>query len=143
MKKYLMAGMLILCTEVFSYGQMAEERQVVDLAKRKFQWIIHNRTDSLETILDDRLQYIHSTGWVQTKKDVLVDFKSGKLSYQSIDIKEISARVYEKTAIVTGRGKFSGINAGSPFSVDLMFTEVYILKNTGWQLVSRHANKML
>jgi hypothetical protein len=54
----------------------------------------------------------------------------------------MEVRAYGTTAVVTGKGTFTGTNTGEPFVVNLLFTEVYILKNKIWQLVSRHANKM-
>ena len=142
MKKYFFTSALVLVTAVFSFGQAKEERAVLDLCKRKFQWMIHDRVDSLEAALDDRLKFIHSTGWIQTKQELLADTKSGKLNYQTIDVSDLEARVYGTTAIVTGKGTFSGTNTGTPFVVSLMFTEVYVLKDKVWQLASRHANKM-
>jgi len=133
MKKHGFTTVLVFFTIGLSFGQTKEERQVLDLCQQKFQWMIHDRVDSLEAVLDDRLKFIHSTGWVQTKQDLLNDVKSGKLNYQTIDVSDMEVRVY---------GTFTGTNTGEPFVVNLMFTEVYSLKNKIWQLVSRHANKM-
>lgn len=142
MKKYVFTTILVFFTVVFSFGQAKNERLVLDLTNRKFQWMIHHRFDSLEAVLDDRLKFIHSTGWTQTRQDLLTDLKSGKLNYQSIEVSDLEVRVYGTAAIATGKGTFSGTNTGTPFVVNLMFTEVYILKNKVWQLASRHANKM-
>ena len=142
MKKHGFTTVLVFFTIGLSFGQTKEERQVLDLCQQKFQWMIHDRVDSLEAVLDDRLKFIHSTGWVQTKQDLLNDVKSGKLNYQTIDVSDMEVRVYGTAAVVTGKGTFTGTNTGEPFVVNLMFTEVYSLKNKIWQLVSRHANKM-
>ena len=143
MKKTFLSTLLILLTVLLTRGQSSETgRRVEDLVKRKFQWMIDHRIDSLEPILEEQLKYIHSSGLTQTKKDVLEDLTSGKVTYQSIEVKEIDARVYKSTVIVTGKGKFSGLNSGTAFAVDLLFTEVYVWKDKGWQLASRHANKL-
>ena len=142
MKKYVFPTLLFFLTAVFSFGQTREEHLVLDLCNQKFQWMIHHRVDSLEAVLDDRLKFIHSTGWIQTKQELLTDVKSGKLNYQSIEVSDMEVRVYGPAAIVTGKGTFSGTNTGEPFVVKLLFTEVYILKNKNWLLASRHANKM-
>ncbi len=142
MKKHVFSTTLIFFSIALSFGQTKEERQVLDLCKNKFRWMIHDRVDSLEAVLDDRLKFIHSTGWIQTKQDLLSDVKSGKLNYESIEVSDMEVRVYGTAAIATGKGMFSGTNTGTPFVVNLLFTEVYILKNKAWQLASRHANKM-
>ena len=125
-----------------SFGQTKTEKTVLDLSKRKFQWITGKQLDSLSSVLDENVRYIHSNGWIQTKKDVIDDFSNGKLDYQKIDIKEANVRLYDNTAIVTGRGMFSGVVSGTPFLSDLTFTEVYVNKKGRWLLASRHANKM-
>jgi hypothetical protein len=142
MKKYVFTTTLVFFTVVFAFGQAKEERLVLDLCKQKFQWMIHGRVDSLEGVLDDRLKFIHSTGWTQTKVELLSDVKSGKLNYQSIIVSDMEVRLYGTTAIVTGKGTFSGTNTGEPFVVNLLFTEVYVLNGKIWVLASRHANKM-
>ena len=143
MKKYFFSSSLILLTCLLSFGQSAEaEKRVLQLAKRKFQWMIERRMDSLEAVLDERLKYIHSNGLTQTRGDVLEDLKSGRLTYQSIEVMELDARLYEATAIVIGKGKFTGVSSKGPFATSLLFTEVYILKNRSWSLASRHANKL-
>jgi hypothetical protein len=79
---------------------------------------------------------------VQSRKEVMDDSKSGKLNYQKIEVSEAAVRLYENTAIVIGKGKFSGIGNNNPFALELTYTEVYIKNNGHWQLVSRHANRM-
>lgn len=100
------------------------------------------QADSLNAILDDQVQYIHSNGWVQNKKEVLEDMRSGKLVYQNVTVKEDQVRMYGETAIVTGLGTFEGVNNGTAFKLDLRYTEVYLNTQSGWRLVSRHSNRM-
>jgi hypothetical protein len=118
------------------------EQYILDLSKRKFDWLVNKKMDSLKFILDDHLKYIHSNGWIQTKKEVIDDCASGKLLYQKIEISETSVRLYGTTAIVTGKGNFSGTVNQTTFAMDLAYTEVYIKKDNHWLLVSRHSNKM-
>jgi hypothetical protein len=124
------------------FAQSKTEQQILDLSKRKFDWLINKQYDSLDLLLDDQLKYIHSNGWVQSKKEVMDDSRSGKLVYQKVDVMESAVRIYDKTAIVTGKGKFSGVNSNNPFALELTYTEVYIKNKNRWLLASRHANRM-
>ncbi len=125
-----------------SIAQSKIEQSVLDLSKRKFNWLINKQYDSLNAVLDDKLEYVHSNGWVQSKMDVINDTKSGDMVYQSVDIKEAKARAYNNDAvIVTGTGTFSGIH-GQSFTILLHYTEVYIKSGNRWKLVSRHSNRM-
>jgi hypothetical protein len=118
------------------------EQSILTLSKKKFDWMVSKNIDSLKSVLDDRLKYVHSNGWTQSKQEVLDDFISGKLDYQKIEITEASARVYDNTVIVIGKGKFSGQVSKNPFALDLLYTEVYIREIGRWLLASRHSSKL-
>ena len=119
-----------------------EEQFILELSKKKFDWLIGKNYDSLSILLDDKIQYIHSNGWIQNKGEILGDLRTGKLVYKGVTIKESTARLYATTALATGLGTFEGVTDGKPFLMDLRYTEVYIKSNNHWRLVSRHSNKM-
>jgi|SRR6185295_7186422 len=133
---------LVFIPDTFAQSASAQEKKVLDLSSRKFNWLIEKKYDSLESFLDDRLTYVHSSGWVQNKREVIDDLKTGKLNYVKVTIKEATARIYEKTSIVNGIATIDGLMEGKSFVVDLRYTEVHVLKGKNWSLVSRHANKM-
>lgn len=143
MKRNLSLLAIFALMTLSGFAQSGKAEQLIsDLSKRKFEWMIDKRLDSLEAMLDDHVKYIHSNGWTQSKKEVLDDFVTGKLAYQKIEITESTVRLFEGTAIVTGKGKFSGTVSNIKFSLELSFTEVYVTKMNQWLLVSRHANRM-
>lgn len=132
----------ILIVSGFSVtAQTKDEAEIESISRKKFRWMIEQKLDSLDLLTDDRLSYIHSNGWVQSKKEFLEDFK-GKLIYHKIDINELSARVYRRSAVVTGKGHFTVSLNGTRLEIDLLFSEVYIRSGNKWKLVSRHANKI-
>jgi hypothetical protein len=127
----------------FGFAQ-TDSHEVITLSRKKFDWLINRQADSLTWLLDENVMYIHSNGWVQTKREVLEDMHSGKLVYKRVDIKEDQVRLYKNAALVTGTGRFSGINGENEFDLNLVYTEVYIRKKRKqWVLVSRHANRLL
>lgn len=126
-----------------SFAQSANEKEVLSISARKFVWMQNKQLDSLEAILDDRLMYIHSNGWVETKSEVIDDLKNGKLTYKQVKVIESNVRLWDDTAIVTGKGIFNVVLDGKPLEFNLGFSEVYILQYGKWKLVSRHANRML
>ena len=142
MKKHRVLVVLLALVVVSVFAQSKTEQLVLDLSKKKFDWLINKQYDSLGRLLDDQLKYIHSNGWVQSKKEVIDDSKSGKLVYQKVEVMESTVRLFDNTAIVTGKGKFSGVGNNNPFALELMYTEVYIKNKGGWLLASRHANRM-
>ncbi|WKZ58971.1 MAG: nuclear transport factor 2 family protein [Cyclobacteriaceae bacterium] len=139
-------GILVLLTVLISDSVLAQsktERYILNLSKQKFVWLIEKQRDSLDLLLDDRLMYIHSNGWTQSKVEVFDDIQSGKLVYKQIDVEAIQVRLYGNTAIVTGTGRFQGSREDKEFDLPLSYTEVYVKEGKRWVLVSRHANRML
>jgi Domain of unknown function (DUF4440) len=126
---------------ITALSQSRQEQEVLQLSKRKFAWLIGKNYDSLNFALDDRLTFIHSNGWVQTKGELIADLKSGKLKYINIEVLEATVRMYPKSAVVTGKGKFSVDMSGATNTYDLTYTETYVLQRREWKLASRHASR--
>ncbi len=141
MKGFLTA-ILFSFSSIVLWAQSSEELAVRMLSQKKYDWLIGHQADSLDRMLDDRLQFVHSNGWVQTKREVLDDMRSGKLVYQRVTIKEAVVRLYDKTAVVNGLGTFEGVNSGNAFKLNLRYTEVYVFDQGRWMMVSRHSNRM-
>lgn len=142
MKQIALLVAAIIVALQFTFAQTKDEKAVLDLSRKKFEWLINKQADSLESVLDNRVMYVHSNGWTQSKKEVLADMQSGKLIYKIVEVKDASVRLYSNTAIVTGIGRFSGAREGNTFDMDLSYTEVYVLQEKRWVLASRHANRL-
>ncbi|MFM7854989.1 MAG: nuclear transport factor 2 family protein [Flammeovirgaceae bacterium] len=136
----LVATLLVYSLPGFS--QSKTEQELLALSKKKFDWLTQKKLDSLAIILDERVKYIHSNGWIQNKKEIIDDVASGKLNYTSIAIKSNDVRLYGKTAIVNGTGSFHVTMDGKPLTIELSYTEVYVRKKGKWLLASRHANRL-
>lgn len=130
------------CTVSVVQAQSIEHEKVNTLHKQKFEWLINGNIDSLQVLLADEINYIHSNGWIQNRKEVLDDLTSGKLQYKSVIVEESDVNVQGTTALVTGRGTFAGVMNGAAFSVKLLYTEVYVKLNGRWKLAGRHACKL-
>lgn len=135
----LFVGLLFLSSALIA--QSHTEAEVLKLSRDKFRWLTAGQLDSLKGVLDPTVQYIHSNGWIQTRDEILADVNSGKLVYQAIEVTSAGVRLYDQTAIVTGKGKFTVLMTGSPLVIDLGYTEVYVKRGKRWLLVSRHANR--
>lgn len=145
MKKIFSLLLFFICSVSSAQKQTDEsatEQFVLRLHEKKFQWMVKKQLDSLKNSLDERLVYVHSNGWVQNKKEVIDDLKSGKLIMNSVTVTEAKARVYKGAVIVNGKGKFDVMIDGKPVVIDLLYTEVYVKRKDGWLLVTRHANRL-
>jgi hypothetical protein len=133
------AFLLIAFAQLSAFAQSAEEKQLLALHERKFHWLTQKQYDSLTLLLDDRVLYIHSNGWTENKAEILADLQSGKLNYESVQVKEATARLYQDAGVVTGKGVFKVLMEGKSLEISLLYTEVYVRHKKQWRLVSRHA----
>lgn len=140
MKSYL--TVILFCISISAFSQSTTEEAVLTLSKKKFDWLVNRQYDSLMGVLDDRVQYIHSNGWVETKQEILDDLRSGKLNYRAVSIKNASVRLFGNSAIVIGQGSFEVVMSDKPLTIELLYTEVYVSSNGKWRLTSRHANRL-
>ena len=145
MKQFLL--LLFAVAAVNSFAQKtkeesATEKFVLKLHENKFRWMVSKQLDSLNAILDERVQYVHSNGWTENKREIIEDIRNGKLTMKSVKVTEASARVYKGFVIVNGKGVFNVVMDGNPIDISLLYTEVYAKRQNGWLLVSRHANRM-
>jgi ketosteroid isomerase-like protein len=95
-------------------------------------------TLALRRIYADDFLGIGPTGVVPNKAEVLADFTSHTLTYQSITTAEVRIRVYGNTAVETGRSTMVGQDRGKPVPHDNRFTRVWVMTAGRWQLVANH-----
>ena len=78
------------------------------------------------------------SGTVRTKAQVISDFTSGDLKFQSITTDEVQVRVYENTAVETGISTMSGQDKGKAVPRDTRFTRVWVKQQGRWRLGANH-----
>ncbi|MBK9736624.1 MAG: nuclear transport factor 2 family protein [Saprospiraceae bacterium] len=127
---------------LYSQQDSALEKKVMMVHNNKIRFLENNNTDSLALLLHDDLYYIHSNGWKESKKELVDNVHSGKIKYESIQVKEYQIRIVDKTAIVTGKGTFIVSMEGNSMTINLYYTEVYVITEQGIFLLSRHACKI-
>ncbi len=118
------------------------EQNIITLHKKKFDWLISKQYDSLSTLFNDNIVYIHSNGWIENKTDIIADLKSGKLNYKRVEVSEAKVRLSKNVAILTGKGVFFVTMDNKDLEIKLLYSEVYIKEKGKWLLTHRHANKL-
>ena len=85
---------------------------------------------------------IGPSGRVRTKPQVISDFTSGDLKFQSITTDDIQVRVYGNTAVETGRSTMNGQDRGKTVPRDNRFTRVWVKQQGRWRLVANHYSSL-
>src|SRR5215831_10165862 len=81
---------------------------------------------------------IGPSGTVRTKAQVIADFTSGSLRFQSITTDDVYWRVYGDMAVETGRSTMNGQDRGKTVPHDNCFTRAWVKRQGRWQLVANH-----
>jgi len=97
----------------------------------------------LRSVLNKDVSYGHSNGWIQSKDDILNDFKSGKLTYNKIENNSSAiVRISKKYATVKTNTNAEGSVNGTAFKLTLHIMQFWIKTKKGWQLIARQSAKL-
>jgi hypothetical protein len=106
------------------------------LEEERNQAILNGDIAALDRMTSDDYTFITLRGELRTKADILRDFRSGSIKYQSRAISDLNIRVYGNSAVVTGRAIQKGLENGKDYSGDYWFTRVYVNQDSRWQTVA-------
>lgn len=125
-----------------AFAQSSLEEEALALHEKKFQWMETKQLDSLDALLHEDIQYVHSNAWRETKSEVIKNLKTDHLTYRKVTIEIASAQAFDNTVVVNGRALFEVALDGKPIDIHLDYTEIYLFSGDRWQLISRHSCKI-
>ena len=114
------------------------EQAIKQLDGERIQAQIGADAAALDRIYADDFIGVGPSGTVRTKKQVISDFTSGTLKFQSITTDEVQVRVYENTAVETGLSTMNGKDKGKAVPRNTRFTRVWVKQQGRWRLVANH-----
>ena len=127
-------------------GQSAKSARTVNSVLET----IHELCKAFETGDTERLKLnmtadftlTSSTGVVTTLADEINDLSSGKAKYKVFKNVDMKPRLYDNTAVVTGKTIVKGKYDGEAFEAEFQFTDTLIWKDGRWWMVSSHASRL-
>ena len=147
MRQALLIAVLVLTVAPMGEGQKQSARDsdqtsveevIKKLDNERIQAQIHADATALDRIYAADFIGVGPSGRVRTKPQVISDFTSGDLNFQSITTDEVQVRVYENTAVETGLSTMSGQDKGKAVPRDTRFTRVWVKQDGRWRLVANH-----
>jgi uncharacterized protein (TIGR02246 family) len=114
------------------------EQAIRRLDNERIQAQIGADVVALDRIYADDFVGVGPCGTVRTKTQVISDFTSGDVKFQSITTDEVQVRVYENTAVETGLSTMVGQDKGKAVPRDTRFTRVWVEQQGRWRLVANH-----
>src|SRR6187401_1173360 len=118
--------------------QTSVEEVIRKLDNERIQAQIHADATAIDRIYAADFIGVGPSGRVRTKPQVISDFTSGDLKFQSITTDDVQVRVYENTAVETGRSTMVGKDKGKAVPRDTRFTRVWVKQAGRWRLVANH-----
>ncbi len=118
--------------------RISVEEVIKKLDDERIQAQIHADAAALDRIYAADFIGVGPSGRVRTKPQVISDFTSGDLKFQSITTDDVQVRVYENTAVETGRSTMIGQDKGQTVPRDTRFTRVWVKQQGRWRLVANH-----
>ena len=152
MRLVLFMAVFVLTVASMGVGQaqsaMGSQRASVEETIRKLdneriQAQIHADATALDRIYAADFIGVGPSGTVRTKPQVISDFTSGDLKFQSITTDDVQVRVYGDTAVETGLSTMIGQDKGKTVPRDTRFTRVWIKQQGRWRLVANHYSSLV
>ena len=144
MRRTLVITIMVLTTASVAFGQkQSVEQTIKQVDHDRIQAQIGADTAALDRIYADDFIGVGPSGTVRTKAQVILDFTSGNLKFQSITTDSVQVRVYGNTAVETGRSTMIGQDKGKSVPRDNRFTRVWVKQQGHWRLVSNHYSLLI
>lgn len=143
---------LVLAVDPLVPGQKESARRtqtkrVVETIRKldneRIQAQIHADVPVLKRIYSNDFIGVGPSGTVRTKPQVIADFTSGDLKFESITTDEVQIRVYANTAVETGESTMIGQDKGKAVPRDNRFTRVWVRQKGRWHLVLNHYSLLI
>ena len=119
------------------------DQTIRQLDSERIQAQINADTVALNRIYADDFIGVGPSGTVRTKPQVISDFTSGGLKFQSITTDDVQVRIYGNTAVETGRSTMIGQDKHKVVPRDNRFTRVWLKLHGNWQLVANHYSLLI
>ncbi len=109
---------------------------ILALEKHRREAMVARDVATLELLFAAEATYAHSTGWVQTRDELLGVLADGSVDYRSIVVSSEVVRVYGAVAVVTGDQWIEVTADLRHIKSQSCFTTVYTVIEGDWKLVA-------
>jgi len=143
-KRILVVMMSLVSLVLLAKAQMAGdgEREIRELETQRFRAMERVDVAALNRILSDDLIYTHANGLQQTKAELIGVLGSGDMKYESISTEDTRVRIYNETAVVTGRASMKIKARGEEQTFKLCYLDVYVKQGSRWQMVAWQSSRV-
>lgn len=91
-----------------------------------------NDVATMDRLLADDFTLVTGSGKVYSKKDLLDEARSGRITYEHQEDTDKTVRIWGNTAVVTAKLWEKGTEDGKPFDHTAWFSDTYVRTPTRW-----------
>jgi len=136
-------GFLVLFLVNNSFAQV-DSVGLKDAMQKLDKALLQKDENVLRSVLHKDLSFGHSNGWIQSRNDIMNDFKSGKLVYDKFGNNSSAiVSISKKYATVKTNSNAEGKVNGTAFKLTLHVMQFWIKTKKGWQLIARQSAKLV
>lgn len=118
------------------------EQQLIELSRRKWEWMAERNLSELEKLFHEQAVFVHMGGNLDRVQELEV-IRSGKIHYKHAEVRDVSVRIFGRTAIVLSGIRLLAVVGGKEVTNPFMVTEVYLNEDGGWKLVQLSFSRLL
>jgi hypothetical protein len=96
-------------------------------------------TVALKWLLNDKVNYGHSNGWIENKKELIADLYNGMLVYKKITATKPELTVSGNVVAARSIADIDAFMEGRLLSFKLKVLQVWIWENEHWTLFARQS----
>ena len=124
------------------YDSTATQRELLDLSRRKWQWMADKDADRLADLFHEDAVFVHMGGsWGKERELDII--RSGGIHYKQADVHDASVRVIGNTAIVLNNITLLAVVGGNEVTNPFEVTEVYTKVGEDWKLASLSFTRLM
>jgi hypothetical protein len=119
--------------------EVSDKETVIQADKELNLLIMQHATTKAATFYADEFILTTSSGKSKLKKDMLAEIASPDLALDINETSNITVRVLENTAVLTGTLHQKGVYKNKPFDVKLIVTDTWVKIGKRWKILAGHA----
>jgi hypothetical protein len=125
---------LIIGAQMTFAQNAAEEQEIKDLSKQKWQWMADKNVDALADLFHDKSKFVHMSGtWKKDRELEIIE--TGSIWYKNADVHDVAVEFFNDTAILWNRITLQAVVRGNEVSNEFTVTEIYQKQENDWKLL--------
>jgi len=124
---------------------MMKSKRIQQVIQAERAWLkAHLEIDiaALDRLMADEYIQVNSRGEIIPKHQALASFQGGQRHWEKAESDQYQVTVYGDAAVVVGRWRAKGVNAGQAFDYAARYVAVWIYRDDRWQMVSDQSTEI-